>query len=140
MSKKCIKCGAELDDIAVFCDECGTKQIIQHAGTGNEKAFSKVNPQNPANSTQTFSSEETLIYSNSIGKKNSALGIASLVFGIISILSFGVLIIPELIGLIIGFIDLKNSNYKHSFTIAGIILSILSIVLFIIMMVIGSHA
>lgn len=140
MSKKCIKCGAELDDIAVFCDECGTKQIIQHAAAGNEKAFSKVKPQKSANSTQTFSSEETLIYSNSIGKKNSALGIASLVFGIISILSFGVLIIPELIGLIIGFIDLKGSNYKHSFTIAGIILSILSIVLFIIMMVIGSHA
>ena len=138
MSKKCIKCGAELDDIAVFCDECGTKQIIQHAAAGNEKAFSKVKPQKSANSTQTFSSEETLIYS--IGKKNSALGIASLVFGIISILSFGVLIIPELIGLIIGFIDLKDSNYKHSFTIAGIILSILSIVLFIIMMVIGSHA
>ena len=47
MSKKCIKCGAELDDIAVFCDECGTKQIIQHAAEGNEKAFSKVNPKNP---------------------------------------------------------------------------------------------
>ena len=140
MSKKCIKCGAELDDIAVFCDECGTKQIVQLTGTENKNTSSKVKQKKSSDSSQTLRPEEALIYSNSIGKKNSALGIASLVFGIISILSFGVLIIPELIGLIIGFIDLKDSNYKHSFTIAGIILSILSIVLFIIMMVIGSHA
>lgn len=26
MSKKCIECGIELDDGAVFCDECGAKQ------------------------------------------------------------------------------------------------------------------
>lgn len=26
MSKKCIYCGAELEDDALFCDECGKKQ------------------------------------------------------------------------------------------------------------------
>ena len=26
MSKKCIVCGTELDNTAVFCDECGAKQ------------------------------------------------------------------------------------------------------------------
>lgn len=26
MSKRCIKCGAELEDQAIFCDECGAKQ------------------------------------------------------------------------------------------------------------------
>ena len=84
--------------------------------------------------------EEALIYSNSVEKKNSALGIASLVLGIISIITFGALIIPELIGLIIGLIDLKNSNYKHSLAIAGITLSILSIVVLIIMMILGTHS
>ena len=29
MSKKCIKCGAELEENAVFCDECGMKQDAQ---------------------------------------------------------------------------------------------------------------
>ncbi len=26
MSKKCVKCGVDLEDAAVFCDECGAKQ------------------------------------------------------------------------------------------------------------------
>ena len=29
MSKKCIQCGAELEDEAMFCDECGAKQIVE---------------------------------------------------------------------------------------------------------------
>ena len=28
MSKKCIYCGAELEDDALFCDECGKKQEL----------------------------------------------------------------------------------------------------------------
>ena len=136
MSKKCIKCGAELEDIAVFCDECGTKQIVQLTGTENENTSSKVKQKKSSASAQTLRPEEALIYSNSVEKKNSALGIASLVLGIISIISFGALIIPELIGLII----VKNSNYKHPLAIAGITLSILSIVVLIIMMVLGAHS
>ena len=42
MSKKCIKCGAELDDIAVSCNECGTEQIVQLTGTENKITSSKV--------------------------------------------------------------------------------------------------
>lgn len=140
MSKKCIKCGAELEDIAVFCDECGTKQIVQLTGTENENTSSKVKQKKSSASAQTLRPEEALIYSNSVEKKNSALGIASLILGIISIISCGALIIPELIGLIIGLIDLKNSNYKHPLAIAGITLSILSIVVLIIMMVLGAHS
>ena len=97
MSKKCIKCGAELEDIAVFCDECGTKQIVQLTGTENENTSSKVKQKKSSASAQTLRPEEALIYSNSVEKKNSALGIASLVLGIIFIISFGALIIPELI-------------------------------------------
>ena len=29
MSKKCINCGAELEDDQLFCDDCGTKQISE---------------------------------------------------------------------------------------------------------------
>lgn len=42
MSKKCVNCGNELEDNAVFCDECGTKQIeidtpdLEKKGTKNE--------------------------------------------------------------------------------------------------------
>ena len=33
MSKRCVKCGVELEDSAVFCDECGEKQPMPEAAT-----------------------------------------------------------------------------------------------------------
>lgn len=33
MSKRCVKCGVELEDSAIFCDECGEKQPMPEAAT-----------------------------------------------------------------------------------------------------------
>ena len=33
MSKRCVKCGVELEDSAIFCDECGEKQPMPEATT-----------------------------------------------------------------------------------------------------------
>lgn len=40
MSKKCIYCGAELEDDALFCDECGKKQELAKE-TGTEQNIQK---------------------------------------------------------------------------------------------------
>ena len=38
MSKKCIYCGAELEDDALFCDECGKKQELAKEPEVEQKA------------------------------------------------------------------------------------------------------
>ncbi len=75
MSKLCIKCGAELEDQAIFCDECGAKQ-----------------------ETITNKSEEPLTQRQLNEQKNnmkqSGMGIVSFILGIISVMTFGVFFLP----------------------------------------------
>ena len=37
MSKWCVECGAELEDDAIFCDECGSKQLVEKDVTENKE-------------------------------------------------------------------------------------------------------
>ena len=39
MSKKCIYCGAELEDDALFCDECGKKQELSKEAETEQNAL-----------------------------------------------------------------------------------------------------
>lgn len=72
--------------------------------------------------------------------KKNGLGVASFVLGIIGVVLSCVYIgiIPCLIGLILGIIALSNSNLKHGIDIAGIALSAIGIMVFIILMSVGS--
>lgn len=49
MSKKCISCGAELDDVALYCDECGTCQEESQKLFGNQTSPVSGNIQPDAN-------------------------------------------------------------------------------------------
>ena len=114
MAKNCIKCGAELEDYAYFCNECGVPQQIEN------------NFENRINNEvkQGFYFE----------KRNSGLGIASLVLGIISVVSFGVLFIPEILSLVFGIITIDNKNYKHTIAIIGVVLSIIAFIILAVLM------
>ena len=120
MGKICVKCGAELEDAALFCDECGEKQFIQ-----NELDQTRANNQ--------FSINQE-VHTNS--KKQSGFGIASLVLGIVSVISLGILIIPQILGIIFGIIGVCDKSKKRSLALAGLILSGLAMLLIIIIFMI----
>lgn len=121
MSKKCMNCGAELDDVAVFCDECGTQQVA---------ATTEI-------PSPTIAERPTPVKQTEPGMKNSGFGIASLVLGILAICTFGILIIPEIISLVLGIVDMTNKNTKHGVSIVGVILSVIATVLIILLSIMG---
>lgn len=93
MSKKCINCGAQIDDIAVFCQLCGQPQPqdnptpdipIQTAAPVYEPAVQQEHPQ------ETFKSESEVKYvSKKKKKKSKAPLIIILVLIFVAILGIG---------------------------------------------------
>lgn len=119
MGKICIKCGEELEDNALFCDNCGEKQLMQ-----NVENQSKV---------KLFSRSDIELSDNEL--KQSTFGIVSLVLGIISIVTFGILFIPEILGVLFGVLGICEKDKKKGFALAGLIMSGI-MVLFILIAVI----
>ena len=122
MSKKCPNCGAELEDNAVFCDECGVQLAQQSIVRTNVSDTSAINLQSMVTPKA------------SDGMKNSGLGIASMVLGIISVCSLGILFIPEIVGLILGIITMGKKDTKQTFAVVGIVTSAIAFVLVIVIM------
>lgn len=121
MSKFCIKCGTELEDDAMFCDDCGTKQIV---------------PQQPVTNLVADNPDQASKVNLSNGEKQSGFGIASLVIGIISLLTLGVFFVPEILGIVFGILGLSDKAKKHTCAIAGLTISILSFFFVILLLVI----
>jgi Predicted membrane-bound mannosyltransferase len=112
MSKLCIKCGAELEDQAIFCDECGAKQ-----------------------ETITNKSEEPLTQRQLNEQKNnmkqSGMGIVSFILGIISVMTFGVFFLPEILGIIFGILGRQDKTKKTGMATTGFVLSLLAVVMWL---------
>ena len=112
MSKLCIKCGAELEDQAIFCDECGAKQ-----------------------KTITNKSEEPLTQRQLNEQKNnmkqSGMGIVSFILGIISVMTFGVFFLPEILGIIFGILGRQDKTKKTGMATTGFVLSLLAVVMWL---------
>lgn len=115
MSKKCIQCGAELENDAMFCDECGAAQKVEKVKKTSVPAEKK----------------------SSDGLKTSGIGIISCICGVISICTLGLFVIPEILGIIFGIIALLTKNVKHVVDIVGLVLSIAALVVLFILIVIG---
>lgn len=69
-------------------------------------------------------------------EKQSGMAIAALVCGIISICSCGIIIIPEILGIVFACISMKEKNRKQTMAKVGLILSIISFVLFFFLIII----
>lgn len=67
-------------------------------------------------------------------KKNVALGIISFVFGLLSVLTIcmRIEVFPALIGLIVGIVAIAKQNCQKGLAIAGVVLSCISLVAFMI--------
>ncbi len=117
MSKYCINCRALLEDDAMFCDECGTQQTVAE-GTNQEA----VKDEKKKKETDKM--------------KQSGFGIAALVFGIISAVSLGMFLVPEVLGVVFGIVGLTDKSKKRTFALAGLIASLISAVVFVILLVV----
>lgn len=128
MSKKCIQCGAELEDAAVFCDECGAKQIVESSNTPQEKAAK------PQKTKEKRDEKKTIVDE---GSRNSKMGVASLVFGIIAVCTVGAFFIPQVLGMVFGVVAVQNKAFKHNFAVIGIVLSVIAFLLFVLLAYVG---
>ena len=147
MSKKCMQCGAELEDNALFCDECGAQQATPETTASVEGHVSQTNAKIPS-TNQIVKSVEGIVDRIPINSgnqsanlspdmiKNSAGGIASFVLGIIAICSLGMSVIPAVLSIIMGIIAIKDPSVKHGLPVAGLIMSVISFVLLIIFVII----
>lgn len=139
MSKMCANCGAELENADVFCDECGAKQPIEQAPSqaNYQQPQQSSVPMNVSQNYEPISQYNNTGNTYSVAKKISKMGIVSLIMGIISICSCGVLFIPELLGIIFGAISLNDKNTDNGFPIAGLVCSIVGFVIFIVAIILA---
>lgn len=147
MSKKCMQCGAELEDNALFCDECGAQQATPEKTVSVEGQVPQTNAKIPS-TNQIVKTVEGLVDRIPINSgnqpanlspdmiKNSAGGIASFILGIIAICSLGMFVIPAVLSIVMGIIAIKDPSAKHGLPVAGLIMSIISFVLLIISIII----
>ena len=122
MSKKCINCGAELEEEAVFCDECGVQQIASQTTAENVEQTVQNNFQQDA------------VSKPMVQMKDSGMGIAAFVLGIVSICTFGCLFIPEILGIVFGVMAVCDKNTKHGLAVGGLVMSGIAAVLVLFLM------
>lgn len=113
MSKKCISCGVELEDEAIFCDECGTRQPVQQEKEGHPSKKALQKPERQAQSDG--------------ARTRSGMGIAALVMGILSVCTLGLFFVPEILGLVFGFIAISDKTKKHALAVGGMVLSAIAL-------------
>lgn len=120
MSKFCVNCGVGLEDDAMFCGDCGAAQQtpVEYQENGM------------AQNTQKMEGALT-----DVNQKQSKFGIVAFILGIISILTMGCFIIPEILGIIFGCIGIKKSS-KHTLALLGLIFSIVGILILILILLI----
>lgn len=144
MSKKCIQCGAELEDNALFCDECGVRQATpKSTASSTERQTSQANVK-ILSTDRIVQCGKAFVGRRSIHAgtqtenltpdmlKNSATGIASFVLGIIALCTFGIFVIPAILSIIMGIAAIKDPSVKHGIPVAGLVMSVTSFVLLII--------
>ena len=145
----CKKCGNEFTE-GIFCPECGTKIDVSNDSKNVEvakdeeeiKELEDQKSKEEVNVAEQFKRkqeealrqkkiEEQVRIESEKGKQNAGkpMAIASLIFGIISICSFGAFIIPEILGIVFAFISKKGDKMRGTAK-AGLICSIIGIAIF----------
>lgn len=163
MSKICPKCGRELQDQSIVCVNCGQRMdavepIAFEAADSMPKEAEQ--PQPPlSEQSQTPPPEQPQtpppvqpqtpppvqmqtppLQQADVPMKQSGLGIASFVLGIIGLLFCGLLMIPEVLAIVFGLVGIKDKNHKRGLAIAGTILGVISVIGFIAFVLYGIFA
>ena len=114
---KCKNCGNECS-VGLFCPECGFKNEEESA------------VQEPDTSGVSNIDNKTSNVNETPNQKGKGLAMASLIMGIISILTIGAFVIPEILGIIFALVSKKDSEMS-GLAKAGMICSIISIIVFV---------
>jgi type IV pilus assembly protein PilA len=118
-SAKCYECGFVGWADVEFCKKCGAA-LMPHSGDGNYQI------------RQDYGNDQRAVRGRSHGELKKGLAIWSLVIGIFSFLTMGLLGIGATVGITLGIIALVKTNRKPSeyggkgLAIAGLVLSSLS--------------
>lgn len=150
---KCKVCGTEFTE-GVFCPECGARFDAgeKNAKVENQTAFhaesepQQVEAENKSEKKQKNIDEkeiksekkESVKSENPVFEKHDdgkAFSIVSLVCGIISICSMGLLIVPEILGIVFAFLS-KKKKKMSGMAKAGLICSIVGIIIPIIVAIV----
>lgn len=155
MRKICIRCGAVLDDNALFCDDCGAKQDISQIEQESKENVAEVDAAEIGKEVQSLPTasveevrEEAVLEANEQPYKipvtveepelkQSKIGIVALVMGVIAIVSLGSFIVFDILGIIFGIVGMRKKDSKTGFAKAGLILSIIATVIIIIVMAVA---
>lgn len=139
----CKKCGAEVEGI--YCPQCGEKLEVvgeeytlrdQHGSSLSEKPEASVQilPNNSSATPFVKNEMRNSALIMEVEKKGKGFAIASLVLGIFSILSFGILFVPEVLGVIFAFVS-KNGKPMLGLAKGGLICSIVGFVILVLLIV-----
>ena len=150
MSKKCISCGAELEDDELFCGDCGAKQVVTpEPKTKKAKSRQTEQPQKK-NAEMTESEKQLFIQAEAEAKARLMLereenekkkterkrnpkhfAIVSLILGIASLAGILTITGPFITvptGLVFGCLGLKSE--KKAMSIIGMGLDILTVIVY----------
>lgn len=147
MSKVCSKCGCIVEDNAKFCDECGAPLNNGEVAVAVHGApsISMYADNNMTNGVRGFASPAINMYEQSVSAQqnvaivtagNKALGIIALICGIISILTIGCLLFPELVAIICGILSKDSVGKKTKLGKAGLICGIIGCILLALIIII----
>ena len=145
MAKFCGTCGAQMDDNAAFCPNCGGQSAV--AAETNQQNVGQVEPPVPPvyNAEPTYGNQPMPGYGQMIPpqqKPSVGLAVASMVCGIVSLV-FSCCIpvvtyIVALVGLILGGVSLSQKKGGKGMAIAGLVCSIIALVPAVIVTIVGA--
>lgn len=136
---KCAKCGNEFS-VGIFCPECGFKNELQEVveNVNQEKFEANKNNETDAMTNMGINTSNqnngTVSKYPTNSKEGKGLAIASLIMGILSILTIGAFIIPEILGIVFALVSRKGGEMR-GIAKAGLVCSIVSIVLLLVVVI-----
>ena len=149
MPKKCSKCGCIVADNANFCDECGAPledvSSFSNNSYGAVEELPKLNMYSPGNNVPNLVHPVTVQEHGVSGTAEAAivtsgskvLGIVSLIFGILSIVTIGSWFFPEIIAIVCGALSKDSNGQKTKLGKAGFVCGIIGAVLVALIIIIA---
>lgn len=130
---KCSNCGNEFD-VGIFCPKCGFKNEQQEVNDNGNQENTETVFQSNTNKELYITNNVTSTENTNNSNAGKGLAIVSLIMGILSILTIGAFIIPEILGIVFAFVSKKGGEMR-GIAKAGLICSIVSIVLLVLVVI-----
>lgn len=117
----------------VFCPNCGTRceeeDVVQAKKDGVDKKIQTEMYSKPAQTMQ-----NSVVDMVNTQKQKKIFAILALVFGILSICTFGLFFIPDVLAIVFGILSLKSEDSK-GLAVGGIICGVITLLIFVIFFV-----